>query len=178
MSTGSYDNSWQNFTQAQNFADHINLSTETTVLRYRHYTSFDPSFFGNMDVKLLDGTSSSPGSVLDTQNLAITAYGVDGVYSGITVYYVDINLNTTWNLAANTDYWVGASGDGFEAAQISLKPGPFDSTIALFNGATFSRNEAIGDQAFQLYDTAAVPEPATLTLLALGALTALRKRKK
>lgn len=172
----SLGGSWVNWTSSQNFADRVTLSTTATVVRYRYYTNFDPTSFGTMTLKLWsDDGANNPSAPINTQSVSVAGFGFDSLLSGTPINYVDLNLTTPWTLTGGVKYWVGASGDGFEAAQITLRT-PDDGFTAQFSAGTFSHHATIGDQAFQLHGDV-VPEPATMTLLGLGALALYRKRK-
>lgn len=173
--TGSHGGFWSNSTAGQNFADLVSFASATTVLRYRHFTLFDPSTYGTMTVKLLDDNAGAPGNFLSTQSVPVFAYGFAGNFGGNDVFWADLNLTTALNLSANTNYWIGASGNGFEAGQLSVLT-PQDGQMAQFTETTFSHHAGIGDQTFQLYADA-IPEPTTLALLGIGAVAMLRRRK-
>ena len=174
--TGTQGGFWSNSTAGQNFADLVSFASATTILRYRTFTLFDPSTYGTMTVKLLDDNAGAPGNFLSTQSVPVFAFGFAGNFSNNDVYWIDLNLTTALNLNANTNYWIGASGDGFEAGQLSVLT-PQDGQMAQFSGSTFSHHAGIGDQTFQLYADA-IPEPTTLALLSVGAVAMLRRRKK
>src|SRR5579871_3189378 len=108
MSTGSWGGSWQNQTAGQNFADVATFSHSVSITQYIYYTNFDPSTFGTMHVKVLADAGGVPGSLITSQDVSVSSFAVDGVYSGNTVYNVTLNLSTI-NLSAGT-YWFGASG--------------------------------------------------------------------
>lgn len=176
QATGTYGGSWQNQTGAQNFADIAVFTGSVSVTGYNYYTDFNPANFSStMHVKVLSDNGGKPGSLITSQDVSAGNFAVDGVNNGHTIYRVMLSLAAI-NLGAGT-YWFGASGNGFEAAQISLNPGPGDNQMALFNGTTYQNMAGIGDQAYQLTGSA-VPEPASL--LAFGGLTlvAIRRRKK
>ena len=172
MSTGTFAGSWQNQTGAQNFAEKVSFATAVTVNRYSYFTNFDPASFGTMTVKLLADNGGVPGGFINTQSLTMTGYAAVG--GGI--YQVDLDLTTPYNLAGNTTYWIGASGDGFEAAQASLLT-PGDGLMAQFGATTYSHMAGVGDQAFQLYGDV-IPEPASMLTLGGLALVAARRRRK
>ena len=174
-STGNLGGSWSNETSSQNFLDKVTLGTTSMVTDYTYYTSFDPSTFGTMHVKLYSDSGGLPGSVIDTQDLAVSSFYSTLTADSQSVTAVELNLTTPWILNAGTTYWVGASGNGFEAAQISLLS-PGDGHMAQFGGTTYSFMTAVGDQAFQLHGSA-VPEPASMAALGLGALALLRRKK-
>ncbi len=176
MSTGTFGGSWVNQTASQNFAEQVSFGTNVKVTRFTYITNFDPSTFGSMHVKLLDDAGGVPNNYLDQQDITMTGFTNLGVFGGNTCYSVDLDLGTAWNLNAGTTYWVGASGNGFEAAQVSLLS-PGDGHMAQFNGATYSFSTGVGDQAFQLYGDV-VPEPASMIALGGLALVAIRRKKK
>lgn len=176
MSTGAYGGSWVNQTASQNFAEQVSFGSNVTVTRFTYFTNFDPSSFGTMTVKLLDDAGGIPGTFLDTQSITMTGFNFEGVFSGNNIWSVDLDLTTPYNLNAGTTYWIGASGDGFEAAQVSLMA-PGDGQMAQFNAGTYSFSTGVGDQAFQLYGDI-VPEPASMLVLGGLALAAIRRRRK
>ena len=72
-------------------------------------------------------------------------------------------------LLGSGTYWIGVSGNGFEAGQLSMVGDPGgDNLMAQFAGTSFLFMTSVGDQSFQLFgrpETDAVPEPTSLTLL-------------
>lgn len=178
MSTGGYGGSWANTTGGQEFADIAVFTSAVSVTQYIYFTNFDPFNFGTMHVKVFADAGGIPGAPITTQDLAVSGYNIDGVYGGETVYRVALNLSTPVNLGAGT-YWWGASGNAFEAAQVSLNnPAPGDGLMAMYISGSYNSMATVGDQAYQL-NGSIVPEPATL--LALGGFSALlllrRKRR-
>ena len=180
--TGTYGGSWVNQTDSQNFADRFELSQNAVVTDYDYFTTFDPSSFGTMHVKLLSDNSNSPGTYLDQEDLASTNYFVYGTYSGNTVYEVDLTLNNPWTITAGTQYWAGASGNGFEAAQMSLTTdgNPLaDGLMAQFSGSSYSGMTSVGDQAFALEGhPSSTPEPASMAVLGLGIVGLIARRRR
>jgi hypothetical protein len=175
---GGYGGSWANSTNGQNFAEQVLFGTAVTVTRYVYFTNFDPSGFGTMRVKLWsDDGAGNPLAQLSTQDVSVASWSFEGVFGGTNINRVNLDLTTPLVLSSGTVYWVGASGNGFEAAQVSIASPPFDDGfMAQFNGATFSFHSTVGDQTFML-EGEPVPEPATVAALGLGALALLRRRR-
>jgi hypothetical protein len=174
-SLGTYGGSWQNQTAFQNFAEMATFAQAVSITQYVYFTDFDPSTFGTMHVKTLADSGGTPGAYIDQQDVSVASFSVEGVFSGDTIYRVNLNVAPI-NLAAGS-YWFGASGNGFEAAQVSMNPGPGDNQMAQFNGAAYSNPAVVGDQDFQLVGTV-VPEPASCIALGSLAVLALRRRKR
>ncbi len=177
--TGGYGGSWANTTGSQEFADQVLFATPVTVTRFVYFTDFDPAGFGTMRVKLWsDNGSGNPLAQLSIQDVSVSSWSVEGVFGGATIRRVNLDLTTQLGLAANTTYWIGAAGNGFEAAQVSVSGPPvFDGLMAQFNGGSFSGHTGVGDQMFQL-EGEPVPEPATMAVLGLGVAALLRRRRK
>lgn len=177
--TGTYSGSWVNQTASQNFADQFELTSAATVTQYDYFTNFDPSTFGSLDVRLYADASGVPGTLLSSENINPSSYFLAGTFSGTPIYQVDLVLTTPWAVNPGTIYWAGASGNGFEAAQVTvgLSSSPLgDGHMAQFNGPNYSFSTDVGDQDFALEGT---PEPASylafgLPLLGLG----LRRRTR
>ena len=85
--------------------------------------------------------------------------------------------------AAGTTYWIGLSGNGFDADVLSVL-GVQDDSMAQFEGDRFAfiANGAngdvdVGDQMFQLVGT--VPEPADVAMMVAGlALLGVAMRRR
>ncbi len=165
--TGSQSGPWENITpHYQNFADSVRFSSTTNVDGLNYFTNYDlDSQTGTDDfhLKILGDNNGTPGSVIFADDIGYAIGSYDPV-SKLYMYEFDFSVV----FQANTTYWVGLSGNGFEAAQLSVNT-PQDGSMALFIGATYSRMTTVGDQMFQLTgNSGSVPEPASLALLGLG----------
>lgn len=179
LSTGSPGGLFANNSASQNFAHSFVLANDATVARYRLYSAGILNVGDELVVRLYSDSAGDPGSLLSSQTVSILEKTSLGNVANLGVIYsFDVNLTTPWSLTGGTTYWAGAAGNGMEAGQMSLL-GAENSTMARFDGATFQGQTPTnwGDQAFQLYSDP-VPEPMTLSILGIGALAALRKRKK
>lgn len=160
---------WQNQTAQQNFADNVMFGTNTTITGFNLFTgNFPPS--GTYNVHLYADSGGVPGALISSQDVTASNFLFYGSFNGVDVYEVVLNL-TPLNLASGVQYWIGASGNGFEAGQLSLKgPGdPGDGQMAQFAGPNYIFMTQVGDQSFQLVSgVGGVPEPSSLLLLGTG----------
>jgi hypothetical protein len=168
-STGTYGGSWANTTGSQNFADAVILPVDTYVTTFNYFTSFDSLGGQNFHVKFLnDSGSFSPGTYLTQFDVNYSSFGLYGNFGGPDIYQAVLTFDSPVLLTGGTTYWVGASGNGFEAAQASVRS-PGSGTMARFNGATYEASSEIGDQMFQLEgNTGTVPVPGALLLAGIG----------
>lgn len=174
-STGSYGGCWANQTNGQNFAEKITFASAVTVTKVNYFSCFASYSGTSFHVKLLADSGGVPGAVLASQDLNYTSHTFFGTQDGNNVYKTVLDI-TALNLAANTVYWIGFSGNGFEAAQVSVRS-PGDGMMAQFNGSSYTGMTGVGDQEFQL-EGSVVPEPASMAVLGLGGLALLRRRKR
>ena len=175
--TGVFAGSWANYTNGQNFADSVRFTNDTFVDGLNYFTDFDLSSKTSayaFHLKILSDNSGTPGSVLFQSDLGFTSFGTtNNARIKVATFSFAPQL-----FAANATYWVGLSGNGFEAAQVSVQM-PQDGKMAQFSGSAYSHMAGVGDQMFQL-TAAPVPEPETYAMLlaGLGLLGAVAKRRK
>lgn len=178
--TGANGGYWVNQTDNQNFADNVTFGADTQVDGFNLFTGAsitDPA--STFHFKVLADDNGLPGAYL---------YQWDQVYSSFSpttyngIYEAQFLWPTPLVFVAGTTYWVGVSGNGFEAGQSSVVGGPGDGTMAQFEGSQFTVMATVGDQMFQLTDgtlESSAPEPATLMLIpaALMGLALLRRKR-
>jgi hypothetical protein len=162
---------WQNQTQAQNFADNFTLAVNTTITGFNLFTgNFPPG--GTYNVHLYADSGGQPGALLDSQDVTASSFTFYGNLGGQAIYEAVLPVAPI-DVLAGVQYWIGASGNGFEAAQLSLLgPGdPGDGRMAQFSGGTFVGFTGVGDQSYQLIGNptgGTTPEPSSLTLIGVG----------
>jgi len=179
----TYGGDWVNQSHWQNFAEKVNFSSNTTVGGMDIYSG---SLYGNVGdiarVRFWSDNGGVPGTLLSEFDEAISVIDTDGTAT-VTDWrrkHVDFSTGNLLNLLANTTYWIGMSGVGYELAQGSLNT-PDDGQMAQFDGASYAYPAPVGDMAFRLHGEgggAPVPEPGTWLLLGSGlaGLAVFRKR--
>ena len=171
--TGTHGGNWANTTGGQNFAEQVIFDVNMYLTDIHMFTTYTDSPGGDYHLKiLLDNGAGDPGAVFMAWDQDVDNISVDN--SGNVQQYKHTFEFDPILLEANTIYWIGVSGNGWEPGQSSvLTPG--DGTMAQFSGSTFQFHTGVGDQMFQL--TGYVPAPASLALLGLAGL-ALRRRRR
>ena len=193
--TSTYNGgSWSNRTDGQNFADKVSFQANTLVTGYNYFTNFDLSadnVNSAFHLKLYSDSDGKPGALLYSADLDFTSSWVEGVYDGVEGVYDGGVFNgyhfdfASQLFSADTTYWIGVSGNGFEAAQISLdNVAGGDGAMAQFAESVFDHMAGVGDQAFQLTGEAgsvpeSVPDSGSMLIFlsaVLPLLVVLRRR--
>ncbi|HKE22635.1 MAG TPA: hypothetical protein VKB88_09615 [Bryobacteraceae bacterium] len=169
-STGSVSgSSWTNETAGQNFADVFTLSGPTYLTAYNQFTnsysSYANSTPGGFQFKILADAGGKPGTLITDWDQTYDSFTPIG--NGLAEEH--FTFAPTVLLGAGT-YWIGVSGNGFDAGQAGVGGDPGgDNRMAQFNGGTFVyfTSTYVGDQSYQLFGDppGSVPEPVSLTLL-------------
>jgi hypothetical protein len=162
---------WSNFSNSQSFADSFILPTNSSITGFNLFTgNYPPIPGGRYNVHLYADNGGVPGSLIGSQNVSASSFSFYGSFNNLNVYEAVIPISAI-NVLGGVRYWIGASGIGFEAGQLSLKgPGdPGDGQMARIEGFSFQAMVTVGDQSFQLVGSSAeVPEPGSLVLLTAG----------
>ncbi len=147
--TGSQAGCWSNYTASQNFAEDVNFATSTSIGSIVIFTCIGPVQGSTVHIKIRndDGAGNPSNTLLYDADVTPTSWVADPMTGG---YAVTADLPTPFTAAANTIYWIGLSGNGFELGQYSVQT-PDDGQMAQFSGPTFSFDTSVGDQMFQLY---------------------------
>ncbi|MGZ4789538.1 MAG: PEP-CTERM sorting domain-containing protein [Terriglobales bacterium] len=159
---------WQNQTAAQSFADNFTLAQNTNIIGFNLFTGNFPPV-GTYDVRLYADSGGLPGALITSVDVAASSFTFVGNLNGTDVYKVELQF-AAMPVLGGQQYWIGASGNGFEAGQLSLKgPGdPGDAQMAQFQNGVFQFMTQVGDQSYQLIGSTGTPEPSSLLLLAAG----------
>ena len=171
--TGSHGGCWANQTASQNFAEQVIFDVDMYLTDIHMFTSYADSAGGDYHIKiLLDNGAGDPGELYRAWDQDVDNISVDNT-GDVQEYNHTFEFDAVL-LEADTIYWIGVSGNGWEPGQSSvLTPG--DGTMAQFSGTVFSGHAGVGDQMFQL--TGYVPAPAGMALLGCAGLMLRRRRR-
>ncbi len=164
------------FLEADNFNSGGNILI--THVQFWALASGLSDYTGSVDWGFYSDASGAPGAVVASGNAAAVATATGNTTFGLNEYSLEFNVNAP--LAPNTTYWLvlhnGPSGTdpgtAFYWAWSSGAAG--DSQNEDITAPGWVGNDA--ELAFQL--NAAVPEPASLSLIAGGLITGWLKRRK
>lgn len=128
--------------------------------------TFD-SFLSTVDTEI--AVYSADGILIDTND--DTAGGTNGLQSQVILT----------GLAAGKYYVVGGGFNAFFDNEFAIAGFTGDSEFGDFNlsiDGVFADAGTFGANEFAIYEFEVVPEPATMTVLALGAIAAFRRKRK
>lgn len=172
---GFFSDSAGNF-PSQRIADNFTLGTSTSIGSVGAWGLYYPNniMIDNYTVNFYADAGNFPGALLYSGNGSASSVdtGVDAF--GCDVYESTITLNSAFNAAAGTQYWVSitnATGLGSDWAWITGN-GDFVGRWSPDAGASWL--DLGSDLSLRLYE---VPAPSSLALLGLGGLIVGRRRR-
>jgi hypothetical protein len=170
---------WSNQNPGQHFAEKVSFTGNNTVDGMDIYAALGFGSVGAaVKITVWADSAGQPGAVLNQFSSLISAIDAQGAAAGDARVHTDF---AGFSMLANTTYWIGMAGDGFDLTQTGLiGVAGGDSVMAQFNSDdNFSifTSDIVGDMAFRLYG-ASVPEPATFSLFGLGLAGLFAHRRK
>ena len=211
-SRGALDSAYTDQSDDQNFVDQVTLGQRTTIYGYNFYSYYDLSGQTAADafhLKIFADNGNPkghlPGVQLVSEDIGyasatpLATFAATYPYEDSPGHWIEVPYTASmqelhfdipaFTMQAGTTYWVGISGNGFDAGMWTILDDFGDNAVAQIyaNGnvpgmPTFlatgdgSVYGPIGDQMFQL----TVPEPGSLAMSALGlvAIAGLARRRK
>lgn len=160
----------------QRLAENFTLGTSTSIGQVGAWGIYYPNnvMIDNYTVNFYADAGNNPGAMLfsGTGSASSIDTGVDAF--GCDVYETTITLNSAFNAAAGTQYWVSitnSTGLGSDWAWITASADSIGRWSADYGASWLDLGS---DLSLRLYE---VPAPSSLALLGLGGLIAGRRRR-
>ena len=159
---------WVNQSTSQNFSDRVIFGDATLWTGLDIYTRAQFVSVGqSVTIRIRSGAADAPVLMEFVENLDV----VDDEGAAPDTVRAHVDFAVAVALAAG-EYWIGMSGTSTELGQIGIQGGTgnlLDDQLAQYTGTTFMHMATVvGDMAFRVLGNANVPEPGTLTLLAVA----------
>lgn len=154
--TGNYRACSGNDTSNGHVADQVVFSEFVELTGIEMWTCISTPQ-GDMEIRIhLDNGFQEPGSEFLRWNMQPSRYEFDGNYNGTDLYRVRFDFDPVL-LRADTPYWIGVSGNGWQLGHATITA-PGDDRHALFRRGEFERIvNSFGDLMFQLRGRAVFP---------------------
>jgi len=119
--------SFANNSMGQNLVERIRFATDVQVTGMDIYSQTTNGKVGDkVTIRIFNNAGVKPGSLFTTLFEIISIIDTEGTNSTEN-NRKHTDFSTPVNLLANTDYWIGKSGTGFDIAQLGLNAFPVDS---------------------------------------------------